>query len=222
MKTYLDLSHVIEDGLVTYQGLPAPVIRDHLSRQDSRRHYAPGTEFQIGRIEMVANTGTYLDSPSHRYPDGPDLSGLPLVSLADLPGVVIRVPTGVRAIGPEVLTTTTSWAGRAVLFHTGWSRHWRTPAYFSGHPFLTAALAQSLVDARVALIGIDSYNIDDTADLARPVHTGLLRAGIPIVEHMTGLERLPPSGLRLFAVPPKIKGLGTFPVRAFAIVDGEA
>lgn len=216
---FIDLSHTIEDGLVTYKGLPAPVICDFLSREQSRQHYAPGTEFQIGKIEMVANTGTYLDSPFHRYDHGKDLSELELSSLANLDGVVVR------AKGEEqIRIDATAFQGievqaKAVLIHTGWARHWRTDKYFEGHPFLTRDAAQLLANRGAALVGIDSYNIDDTADLTRPAHTILLGAGIPIVEHMHNLSALPLAGFRFFAVPAKIKGLGTFPVRAFAIVD---
>jgi kynurenine formamidase len=213
---FLDLSHAIHDGLVTYPGLPAPVIRDHLSRTDSRSHYAPGTEFQIGRIEMVANTGTYLDAPSHRFQDGVDLAGLALDRLADLEGVVVRAPPA-RAIDAAAFGTL-DVRGKAVLVATGWDRHFGTPAYASGHPFLTRDAAALLAGRGAALVGIDSLNIDDTADGARPVHTALLRAGIPVVEHLTGLGALPASGFRFFAVPPKVRGMGTFPVRAFALV----
>jgi kynurenine formamidase len=212
----IDLSHTIEDGMITYRGLPAPLICDHLSRLQSRQHYAPGTEFQIGKITMVSNTGTYLDSPFHRYADGADIAALDLKSLSGLDGVVIRV-TGMsgRAIPREVFAAD-DLSGKAVLVHTGWDRHWRKDQYFEGHPFLSTAAASYLKDAGAALVGIDSYNIDDTADLQRPVHTTLLGAGIPIVEHMCGLEQLPVSGFRFSAVPPKIHGMGTFPVRAYA------
>lgn len=214
---FIDLSHTVEHGMITYEGIPAPLICDFLSREASRRLYAPGTEFHIGKIEMAANTGTYLDSPFHRYENGVDLAGLSLDQLADLDAITIRC-TGnrERAIDPSVVDGL-PLHGKAVLFHTGWSRHWRTGGYFHGHPFLTAATATLLADAGVTLVGIDSYNIDDTADLSRPVHTTLLGAGIPIVEHMTGLEALPRDGFRFFAVPPKVKAFGTFPVRAFAI-----
>ena len=219
MSRFVDLSHVIEKGMVTYQGLPAPAISDYLSREESRKHYASGTEFHIGRIEMVSNTGTYLDSPFHRYADGRDLSELPLESLAALEAIVIRAPrAGERGIGPEALASR-SLKGRAVLFHTGWARHWGTPEYFSGHPFVSEDLARALVEAKVTLVGIDSYNIDDTADPTRPAHTLLLGADIPIVEHMTGLEGLPEEGFKFFAVPVKVRKFGTFPVRAFAIVS---
>jgi arylformamidase len=213
---FIDLSHTIESGMITYKGLPAPLICDHLSREQSRSIYAPGTEFQIGRIEMVSNTGTYLDTPFHRYADGVDLSGLSLESIADLPGVVIRVATaGSRAVDRSHFGAT-EVRGRAVLVNTGWDRHWRTDQYFEGFPFLTEQAAIYLRDAGVALVGIDSHNIDDTTTGTRPVHTTLLRAGIPIVEHMTNLGALPLSGFRFTAVPPKVSGMGTFPVRAHA------
>ena len=215
----IDLSHTVEDGMITYKGLPAPVICDFLSREASRRLYAPGTEFQIGRIEMVANTGTYLDSPFHRFADGKDLSGLPLEKLADLDAVVVRWDVGRgRAIGPRAFEGR-SLRGKAVLVHTGWSAHWRTDRYFEGHPFLTEDAAELLCAAGATLVGIDSYNIDDTGDPTRPVHTTLLGAEIPIVEHMTGLDLLPEEGARFFAVPVKVKGMGTFPIRAFGLVQ---
>jgi kynurenine formamidase len=217
---FIDLSHTIEDGLITYKGLPAPVICDFLSREASRSLYAPGTEFQIGKIEMVANTGTYLDSPFHRFADGKDLSALPLERLADLDAVVVRWGAGRgRGIGPQVFEGR-RLRGKAVLVHTGWSAHWRTDRYFEGHPFLTEDAAELLCAAGATLVGIDSYNIDDTGDPTRPVHTTLLGAEIPIVEHMTGLDLLPEEGARFFAVPVKVKGMGTFPVRAFGITGG--
>jgi kynurenine formamidase len=211
----VDLSHTIEDGMITYRGLPAPLICDHLSRAQSREIYAPGTEFQIGKITMVANTGTYIDSPFHRYADGADIAAFELQALVALDAVVIAVPEGTRAVGLEVFADL-DVTGKAVLVRTGWDRHWRTDRYFEGHPFLTAAAAEHLRGARAALVGIDSYNIDDIADMKRPVHSVLLAAGIPIVEHMCGLGRLPATGSRFTAVPPKVQGMGTFPVRAFA------
>jgi kynurenine formamidase len=220
IERLIDLSHTIEHGLITYKGLPAPIICDFLSREQSKAHYAPGTEFQIGKIEMVANTGTYLDSPFHRYANGKDLSRLDLSSLADLDGVLVvggNDPDG-RAIGSKVFQGL-DVEDKAVLVHTGWAAHWRTDKYFEGHPFLTKDAAQFLNDQGAALVGIDSYNIDDTADLSRPAHSILLGAGIPIVEHMCNLNKLPPGGFKFFAVPVKIKGFGTFPVRAFAIVE---
>jgi kynurenine formamidase len=214
----IDVSHIVEEGMITYKGLPAPVITDHLSRESSKNIYAPGTEFQIGKIEMVANTGTYLDSPFHRYSDGADLAGLNLYSLANLEGLVVRIPAGAREIRVATLVGL-DLSGKAVLFHTGWDAHWRTEGYSDGtHPFLTEETAGYVAHAGAALVGIDSYNIDDTKDGRRPVHSILLRRGIPIVEHLCGLGDLPERNFRFFAVPVKVKGFGTFPVRAFGIV----
>ena len=214
----VELSHEIYDGMITYPGLPGPEITDHLSRAASRATYAEGTEFHIGRISMVANTGTYLDTPSHRYPDGADLTGVPLTRLADLPGLLVEVPEAVTAIGADSLEPY-EVDGRAVLIRTGWSRHWGTPAYGGGgHPYLTRDAAALLAERGAALVGIDSLNIDDITDGARPAHTTLLRAGIPIVEHLTGLAQLPADGFRFHAVPPRVAGMGTFPVRAYAVL----
>jgi kynurenine formamidase len=204
--------------MTTYPGLPGPIICDYLSREASRGKYAPGVEFQIGKIEMVANTGTYVDSPFHRYADGKDLDALPLESLADLDTVVIRA-VGERAVDRRAFEGHVV-RERAVLVHTGWDRHWGTQRYLSGNPFLTADAAAYLVDQGAALVGIDSLNIDDLGESARPVHSTLLGADIPIVEHLTGLGRLPESDVRFFAVPPKVVGFGTFPVRAFAVTGG--
>lgn len=214
----IDLSHTIEDGMITYKGLPAPIVCDHLSREQSRALYAEGTEFHIGRLTMVANTGTYIDSPYHRYADGKDVSGLDLDEVAELEGVLVRVD-GMkdRAIDRGVFASI-DVRGKAVLVHTGWDRHWRTDHYFEGHPFLTEDAALHLRDNGARLVGIDSLNIDDTADLRRPVHSILLRAGIPIVEHLCGLEQLPDAAFRFSAVPVKVKGMGTFPVRAYATI----
>jgi kynurenine formamidase len=215
----IDVSHTVEHGMVTDRGLPAPVVCDYLSREASRERYAPGVEFQIGKVEMVANTGTYLDSPFHRYADGPDLADLPLERLADLDTIVVRQPFDQgRAVGVEALRHL-DVRGKAVLVHTGWDRHWRTERYFEGNPFLTAEAAAWLRDQGAVLVGIDSLNIDDTDDRTRPVHSTLLRAEIPIVEHLRGLDQLPDRGARFFAVPVKFRGMGTFPVRAFAITD---
>ena len=205
--------------MITYKGLPAPVITDHLTREESKNYYASGTEFQIGRIEMVANTGTYIDSPFHRYADGTDLAGLDLYALANLDGLVVRrVETAAREISAAALTGL-DLEGKAVLFHTGWDRRWRTEEYFDGtHPFLTEDAAKYLARCGAALVGIDSYNIDDTNDRSRPAHSVLLREGIPIVEHLCGLGELPDRDFKFFAVPVKVKGFGTFPVRAFGIV----
>ncbi len=215
----IDVSHTVESGMLTYKGLPAPMICDYLSREASRKLYSPGTEFQIGRIDMVANTGTYIDSPFHRYSDGKDLSELPLTSLANLDCLIARIDP---ASGPAINVLPISAAdvrGKAVLVHTDWARYWRTDGYFEGFPHLAGQLAQWLRDAGAALVGIDSHNIDGTATGERPVHSTLLGAGIPIVEHLCGLEGVPERGAKFFAVPVKVKGLGTFPVRAFAAVE---
>jgi len=217
----IDVCHTVEDGMITYKGLPAPVVRDHLTRAASQQIYADGTEFQIGKIEMVANTGTYLDSPFHRYADGTDLAGLDLYSLANLDGIVVRrVDAQVRPISLEAVAGL-DLKGKAVLFHTGWDRHWRTEAYSDGnHPFLNGETAEYLAQSGAALVGIDSYNIDNTEDGNRPAHSILLREGIPIVEHLCGLGELPNDNFKFFAVPVKVKGMGTFPVRAFALMEG--
>ncbi len=219
-KKLIDLSHTVEHGMITYKGLPAPLICDYLSREASRAAYAPGTEFHIGKIEMVANTGTYLDAPFHRFAGAKDLSELPLTSLADLEGLVIRVdPAQGRAIDTPVFQNQ-ALAGKAVLVQTGWSEHWRTDQYFEGHPFLTEAAAQYLRDSGATLVGIDSLNIDDIEGKTRPVHTILLRHEIPIVEHLTNLAQLPRQGFKFSAVPVKVKAFGTFPVRAYGRIEG--
>jgi kynurenine formamidase len=205
----IDLSHTVRHGTVTYPGLPAPILCDFLSREASKALYAEGVAFHIGRIDMVANTGTYLDSPFHRYEEGDDVSKLALKSLANLPGLRVR---------REEIRNRTDLKGKAVLVETGWSKHWGTDAYFGPHPFLTEGDALYLRDTGAALVGIDSLNIDDRNDLRRPVHSILLGAGIPIVEHMTNLAALPDGPFRFYAVPPKIEGMGTFPVRAFALI----
>jgi arylformamidase len=224
---HVDLSHVISNGMTTYPGLPGPQITPHLSREASRAVYAPGTEFAIDRISMVGNTGTYLDSPYHRYPDGTDLAGLPLDHLADLPAVVVRIAgTGPRAVDVGALAAY-DVAGQAVLLHTGGDASWGTPEYTRNAPYLTEAAARWLVDHRARLVGIDAVNIDDieTTDPrtagARPAHTLLLAAGIPVVEHLTGLDQLPPHGATFTAVPPRVAGFGTFPVRAYATVPAQ-
>jgi kynurenine formamidase len=214
----VDVSHVVEHGMVTYPGLPSPVIGDWLSREASRTRYAPGTTFQIGRIEMLANTGTYIDAPFHRYADGKDLGDLPLGTVADLPGLVLRAGERDGRAIDAALFRRPDLRSRAVLVHTGWDAHWRTERYGQGHPFLTRTAAQHLAEAGVGLVGIDSLNIDDDADGARPVHTILLGAGIPVVEHLCNLGDLPDDGFRFFAVPVRVRGMGSFPVRAFAIV----
>jgi kynurenine formamidase len=214
----VDLSHVIEHGMTTYKGLPGPHICDFWTRESTVGKYDEGATFQIGRIDMVANTGTYIDSPFHRYADGKDLAELPLGSLADLPGIVIRRPFENGLATDAADLERFDVRGKAVLVHTGWDRHWRTETYGVDHPFLTAAAADWLVASGAALVGIDSNNIDDSRRRARPVHTILLGAEIPICEHMTGLDRLPDHGFRFTATPPKVRGLGSFPVRAYALL----
>lgn len=219
MARLVDLSHEIEHGMVTYPGLAPPVISDWLSRDASRAKYAPGTTFQIGKIEMIANTGTYMDAPFHRHASGGDMAAFPLEAVADLEGLVVRATARAgRGLDAGVLRGG-DVRGKAVLVHTGWDAHWRTAAYSSGYPFLTRDAAEYLVAAGAALVGIDSLNIDDDKDGTRPAHSLLLGAGIPIVEHMTNLGALPESGFRFFAVPPKVKGMGSFPVRAFARIE---
>jgi kynurenine formamidase len=213
----IDVCHSIEDGMITYKGLPAPVIGDYLSREDSHTRYAPGTEFHIGKIDMIANTGTYLDTPFHRYARGKDLSQLDLYSVAYLDALVIRCHD-VREID-ETRFRDLEVNGKAVLLHTGWDKHWRTEEYSNGnHPHLTAAAATHLAKNGATLVGIDSFNIDSTADGNRPAHTILLGHDIPIVEHLCGLGDLPDTDFKFFAVPVKIKRFGTFPVRAFGLV----
>jgi kynurenine formamidase len=217
MSKMIDLSHTITDGLQTYKGIPGPVICDFMSRAASREFYAAGTEFHIGKIEMVANTGTYIDCPFHRYEDGKDLSEMPLTWCANLPAIVLHMQNSDRLEIDAQDLQHLEVSGKAVLVHTEWSKHWNTPAYFENHPFLTEQAAMFLRDRGARLVGIDSHNIDDTRERnARPVHSTLLRAEIPIVEHLRGLEQLPSSGFAFSAVPPKIRGMGTFPVRAFA------
>jgi kynurenine formamidase len=221
-RKLIELNHPITEGMTTYPGMPGPVITPYLTWEDSKPHYEEGTEFSIGRIELVANTGTYLDTPSHRYRDGHDLAGLDLAKVADVPTTVIDLSgADTRAIGPESLAAFPI-SGTAVLLRTDWSRHWGTDAYLNTAeaPYLTAEGAQHLVDAGAVLVGIDSVNIDNAAGGGpRPAHTTLLGADIPILEHLTGLDRLPATGARLHAAPPRIHGFGTFPTRAYAVVE---
>jgi arylformamidase len=217
MGRLVDLSHPIEHGMITYPGLPGPVISDFLGREASRSHYAEGTTFHIARIRMVTNTGTYLDSPFHRYANGKDVAGLPLESLADLEGLVLDARERGRSIDADLFTGR-QLAGRAVLVRTGWDAHWRTPRYGEGHPYMTRGAAEFLAEAGPALVGIDSLNIDDTSDGVRPAHTLLLAAGIPIVEHLCNLAALPESGFRFHCVPAPFRGLGSFPARAYAVL----
>jgi kynurenine formamidase len=219
MSRFVELSHVISAGMVTYPGLPGPEVTPYLTRETSREVYAPGTEFVIDWVRMLGNTGTYLDSPFHRHADGPDLAGLPLEKLADLPAVVVRTAgSGRRAVGVDDLTGH-DVAGCAVLLHTGGDAAFGTPAYAQDAPFLAGDGARWLVAQGAALVGIDAVNIDEIIERGeRPAHTLLLGAGIPVVEHLTGLDRLPPTGARFTAAPPRFSGVGTFPVRAYAQV----
>jgi kynurenine formamidase len=219
-KRYIDLSHTVEDGLITYKGLPAPIICDYLSREESRSHYAEGTEFHIGKIEMVANTGTYLDSPFHRFADGDDLSQLKLENLVGLDGVLVRISEDHGRAIDETCFAGLDVRGKAVIVDTGWSKHWKTDQYFEGHPYLTRGAAETLKAGGATLVGIDSLNIDDTADGARPVHTILLGANILIVEHLCNLAGIPEiTPFKFYAAPVKVKNFGTFPVRAFAEIE---
>jgi len=213
----IELSHEIEHGMTSYPGLPGPEMTQHLTREAAEALFGPGIRFRIDQISMVANTGTYLDSPFHRFDDGADLAALALERLAALDGVVVRVSDR-RAIDASDLAPH-DVAGRAVLVHTGWERQWRTPAYGVDAPYLTRAATEWLVDHGAALVGIDSVNIDDMADRTRPVHTGLLGAGIPIVEHLCGLDQLPVTGFSFHAAQPRIARFGTFPVRAYAVIQ---
>jgi arylformamidase len=217
MASLIDLSHPVENEMTTYPGLPGPKVGAFLTRESSRDHYDAGTEFHIGQIEMVGNTGTYLDTPFHRFPEGLDLADLDLASVAGVPGVCLRVD--VQEITAD-LVDGVDVSGRALLLASGWDRHWRTDMYGDdSHPFLSGEAAEALVDGGVSLVGIDSVNIDDTRGGTRPAHTSLLGAGVPVVEHLTGLDGLVGRSFRFYAVPAPIRGLGTFPVRAFAELE---
>lgn len=217
---FLDLSHRIEHGMETFKGLPGPAICDYWTREVSAANYEDGSSFQIGRIDMVANTGTYVDAPFHRYADGCDLAGLSLGSLAELQGLVVQRPFEHGIATDAAHFDGLDVAGKAVLVATGWDRNWRTPAYFSEHPFLTEAAARRLADSGAAFVGIDSHNIDDTRTKRRPVHSILLGAGIPIGEHLAQLVDLPAQGFKFHAAPAPVVGMGTFPVRAYAVLSG--
>jgi len=220
MARLIDLSHEIEHGMVTYRGLPAPAVSDWLSREASVSRYGAGTTFQIGKIDLLANTGTYIDAPFHRYAEGGDVGGFALDAVANLPGMVVGLTKRKgRALDASQFRSC-DVEGKAVLVHTGWDTHWRTDMYSAGeHPFLTRDAAEYLAERGAALVGIDSLNIDDDKDGSRPAHSVLLGAKIPIVEHLTNLGALPETGFRFFAVPPRVKGMGSFPVRAFAVIS---
>ena len=218
MATFIELSHQIVPGMKTYPGLPEPQVDVVVDYQDSRQRYEDKAEFYIANLHLCGNTGTYVDSPRHRYRDGMDIASLPLDRLADLPTTTIDATAAGRAIGADFVRSL-DLAGRAVLFRTDFSNHWGTDAYFSNNPFLTAEACDMLVARRPAFVGIDSLNIDDTGDPSRPAHTKLLGAGIPICEHMTNLKAVPQVGARLHAVPIAWVGGVTFPVRAYVIVN---
>ena len=226
-RRIVDLSQVIVEGMITYPGIPGPTLGAHLTFEESAAHYAAGTEFAIGPISMAANTGTYLDTPAHRYRDGQDLSELSLDRMVDRSGVVVRARNpdtpGGRAVDERILRAAlgdVDPAGLAVLVETGHSDHWGTPAYFTDHPYLTDDAVEFLVSAKPALVGIDSLNIDSTHTGRRPAHSWLLAARIPVVEHLTRLRELPDTGFRFTAAPPAVRGMATFPVRAFAVIGG--
>ncbi|MDQ4010113.1 MAG: cyclase family protein [Actinomycetota bacterium] len=214
---YVDLSHPITHEMITYPGLPGPTISTYTSREESAQQLATGVSLHIGRIEMVANTGTYVDAPYHFHADGVDVAQLPLERLVGVPVVIVRA-SGHAAIGPELLDDASALWGKAVLVHTGWSRHWGTPAYLSGSPYLTRRFAEAMVEANVALLGVDSLNVDNVEDPARPVHHTMLGNDIPLIEHLTNLDRLPDHGTRLTALPAPVHGVGSFPVRAVAVL----
>jgi len=218
--TLIDVSHKVEDGMQTYKGLPAPIICDYLTREASKSHYEQGTSFQIGVVTLCSNTGTYVDVPFHRYEEGEDLSEISLAKLANLDCIKIIIPESVQEIEVKHVENI-ELKGKAILFQTGWSKHWGSDQYFERHPFVTEKVAVLLRDAGVVFVGIDSYNIDDVSGNARPCHSTLLKAGIPICEHMTGLDQLPIKYFRFFAVPVKMKGMGTFPVRAFGLIESK-
>jgi kynurenine formamidase len=214
---FIDLSHPVEDGVITYPGLPAPRVNTFLSRDDTARALASGVSFHVGRIDMVTNTGTYLDAPFHYHADGVDIAELPLERLVDVPAICLRAyaqpVVGVQHLGePDRL-----W-GKAVLVHTGWSRYWGTEQYRTGSPYLSAEAAHLLVEANIALLGVDALNVDNINDPARPVHHTLLGNGIPILEHLTNLDLVPDRNFRLTTLPAPVRRIGSFPVRAVAVL----
>ena len=216
MTRFIEVSHPVVAGMKTYPELPEPAVQVLLDYDASHERYQHKAEFFIAALHLCGNTGTYVDSPIHRHRGGTDLAGLPLERLADLDAVVIDATSAGRAIGPEVFGRA-NVADKAALFRTDFSRHWGTSAYFSDNPFLTAAACDALLDAGVRFVGIDSLNIDDTADPSRPAHTKLLGAGIPVCEHMTNLAAVPVTGGRLHAVPIAWVGGASFPVRAYVV-----
>lgn len=218
-RRLVELSHPIVPGMITVPILPGPKIAEFISHAESRPRYAPGTEFHFPSIEMCGNTGTYVDAPLHRFEGGTDLAGVPLEKLADLEGVVVRAE-GVQEVTRDLLLPL-DVQGKAVIIHTGWSKHWGTEQYFTGHPYLTEEAADWLIEQGAAMVATDTQNVDGIKDGHRPIHTNLLRAGIPICEHMTNLDQLPPHGFRFHAAPPLFQGVGTFSVRAYAVITAE-
>jgi kynurenine formamidase len=213
----VELSHPVSPDMPTYQGMPAPELTTYISREQSAARLGTGVSFHIGHLGLPANTGTYVDAPFHYHPELADIGELPAERLVDVPIVVVAA-VGLTAVDVPSFGDPTRLAGTAVLVHTGWSRHWGTAGYATGSPYLTAGAVKLLVDAGIAVVGIDALNVDDTADLTRPAHSGLLGAGIPILEHLTGLDALPATGARLTALPPPVRGIGSFPVRAVAVL----
>jgi arylformamidase len=216
MSRFADLSHPIVAGMTTYPGIPGPALSTFVSRDESAQRLAAGVSFDIQRVDMVANTGTYLDAPFHLHAEGADVAQLPLERIVDVPIVVVRAQGRIRIEASLLGDPGLLW-GTAVLVHTGWSRRWGSDAYLTGSPYLTAGTARALVAANVALVGIDALNIDDIQDRSRPALHILLAAGIPLLEHLTNLDAIPSTGARLTALPAPVRGMGTFPVRAVAV-----
>ena len=217
MPKFIDLSHAVVDGMRAYPGLPAPKIGAFRTHEESRASYEGKAEFYLGKVELPGNCGTYLDSPFHRYRDGADLSRIPLESIAGLPGVVVDAPAVAGPISFQCGEA--ELRGRAVLIRTGWDVRWGTDGYWEPGPYLGAGAIDLLVRSQAALVGVDFWNVDDTADPSRPAHTRFLARGIPIVEHMANLVGLPRTGFRFYAVPPPLVGGASFPVRAFAEIE---
>jgi arylformamidase len=216
MSRFVDLSHPIVAGMTTYPGIPGPALSTLVSREESAQRLAGGVSFDIQRLDMVANTGTYLNAPFHLHAEGADVAQLPLERIVDVPIVVVRAQGRIRIEASLLGDPGLLW-GTAVLVHTGWSRRWGSDAYLTGSPYLTAGTARALVEANVALVGIDALNIDDIEDRSRPAHHILLASAIPLLEHLTNLDAVPDTGARLTALPAPVRGMGTFPVRAVAV-----
>lgn len=218
MSKLIDLSHTIDENTITYKGLPAPIICDYISREASKQHYAKGTSFQIGKVDMVVNSGTYIDAPFHRFAEGKDIASIDIDQVADITAIKILIPDSEQKIGKHYFEGK-DLTGKAVIIQTNWSRHWNTDNYFEGYPYLSVRAAEYLKQKKAVLVGIDSLNVDDNTTDERPVHTILLGAGILIVEHLCNLDKVPVEEFKFFATPVKIKGAGSFPVRAFAKIS---